>query len=71
MMHQEDDYRDSKNPQVWVVIIASKYSLLREIDSIHTSEESAILATDELYSSIPGSYEIIIEPFEVEDLENG
>lgn len=57
-------------PQVWAVIIASRHSLLREIDSIHISEDSAIMASDDLYDSVATGYEILIEPHYLEDLEN-
>lgn len=58
-------------PQVWALIVASKHSLLREVDSIHVSEESAIIASDNLYDNISRGYELLIEPYYLEDHENG
>lgn len=60
----EDEY------MVWVVIISSKHSLLKEVDSVHASEESALMAADELYETASG-FEVLVEPFHLENLENG
>lgn len=55
--------------QVWVITIASRKSLIKEVDSVHSSEESAIVASDLLYDHIGPDFEVSIEPFEVENFE--
>lgn len=63
--------RSWETSQVWAVIVTSKHSLLKELDSVHETEESALLAQDELYASGTAGYEVLVELYQVENLENG
>lgn len=64
-----------KEPKpVWAVIVTSKHSAFKELDSVHETEESALIASDDLYSSVDpelGILEVTVEPYELENLENG